>query len=403
MLHYFTRARYVPYTGVILRMHRYGMRLAFASAHVFSWLFVFQISYAITTSVADALLHTALLYTLSQIVVYIMTPYVALELRHGVRQLMLAGVLMAVSAFALLIGAIHVLFAGALAPWTLIGFALVIGMYRAFYWIPYHAEIDFFHPHSKVQHFFYETSIALAPFFAGFFLVAHAAAPIVLLYVASAICALSAIPILFMPEKYESFQWSYREALEAVYDTRYRSIVWQMVANGFQGAIMLVFWPLAIFLMTGWSYFVVGGIVSVTLLLFPLVRGLYHRVLKKWQLEHSMPVQVFVVVSAWIMRAAVGSPIGVIVVDTFARGGIEHAHIDSATFEQIADGGLFIDKYSVLKELSLAVGKIAASITMVVALVFMTVPQAFVTLFILAGGAAALAVVLAARSGKHPF
>ena len=114
------------------------------------------------------------------------------------------------------------------------------------------------------------------------------------------------------------------------------------------------------------------------------------------QFEQSILVQVVFSVSGWAMRLFVGSPVGVVLADSYSHtsAGRSSHSIDAPAFEQSADQGSFVDEITALKEMGLALGRIGACAIFALLLVWTTLPIAFASMLILAGVASAVSIIM---------
>jgi hypothetical protein len=370
-------------------LHRVILRVALASISVFAWIFVFQFFYVRTGSMANGIASAALTYALAQVVTILVTPWAAAHIRHGFKRLLVYSVLMLATALTILAAS----FAGYMgsAGWGIGLFAILMGTYRALYWVPYAVAREASPTHRKGYRGT-EIIVALMPALAGLALTSSPIAPIGLLCAAAVLAICSIFPLAGMRDVYEGFLWGYRQTFHELFAHSRRRMTLGAVSSGIEGAALLLFWPLVVFVLLNWSYPMLGIVVSVTYLVTLSLRGLVER-----PLSHlGSPVLALLAASAWIMRLTVGGAIGVILVDTYFYVGSRPPTrgIDSSTFEQTADNTTFVDEHSALKEMGLALGRIIICLIVAVLASFVSVPLTFVTAFLIAAAAAAYSVYL---------
>ena len=374
---------------VMFHAHRFLLRAGLAIGNVFAWIFVFEYFSLLTGSVPRALLGTLIMYALSQGITILATPLGAAFLRQGTRRMHLWSLVLVASAYVVLGGTLGGFFNEAPTAWGIAMFAILLGFYRALYFIPYRlnrAEVD----HVRGERTLYEVLLALFPAFAGATLVLEAYAPLKLLFGAALFAGVSILPAFSLPDIRECFSYHYFETFGQLFNRRNREMVWASFFDGMQGAALFLVWPLAVFLIVGFSYMTLGIVFSATLLLLLLFRVFYRRFGGLKLSTYSAPVQIVFAVSGWVARLAAGTPLSVVVADFYAysvpsqRGTLT----DPFVFEQAADNGSFIDEQTALKEIALAGGRKA----------FVIVVGGFVssTPLIFAFGAALLIAALAA-------
>lgn len=365
--------------------HRLFVRAALSGAHLFAWVFIFQYFYIQLRSVSSALISVLLTYALTHVLVILLTPLSAARLRHGFRRTLLIAVVSLAASFAVLAMA----FSGELGDVGLgiALFAILSGIYRAFYWVPYEvAKQELGMRHRE----WVEIAVALLPLGAGLYLTTGGEALVYLLYAAGVLTLLSILPLFSMRDIYEGYSWSYRQSFHELFDPRYRAVLWSSFLSGMEGAALFVLWPITVFTLLDWSYPLLGVVMALTLLFTLIARKLFgHAVL-------SVPVRVqpLVAASGWVMRLGVGGFVGAVLVDTYfhtasrssARG------IDMHSLEQIADNHTFVDEFTALKEMGMALGRIALCIVASILLSLFALPHALALSFVVAGIAAGLSV-----------
>ncbi|MCR4280913.1 MAG: hypothetical protein NUV88_01105 [Candidatus Kaiserbacteria bacterium] len=386
-----TRARFG-----YLHAHRFLIRSGLSIANAFAWIFVFQYYFIQTESISLALIGTIAMYALSQVATLILTPISAAHLRRGVKHAMVYGVLVASSAYVYLGATLADSFNGNPAGWGIAVFALLIGAYRALYWIPYQLEASTDNRERSRLPIVYEALIALMPAFAGITMMTVDFAYIRILFGGAVILILSLVPIMKVRDLPERFSWHYKETFRQLFREAHSRIINASVAGGLQSAVLFLIWPISVFLIVGSDYETLGIILSATLLAILFLRYIYRKLGRKMQFERSITVQVFFSFSGWAMRLFVGSPVGVFLADSYSHASSPRSShsIDAFAFEQSADNGSFIDEYTALKEMGLAIGRILACVIFGGLIGWTTLPVAFAVMLILAGIASAVSIIM---------
>lgn len=371
-------------------LHRLLLRGALAFATVYAWIFVFQFFYVSQGTVSAGIASTLLTYALSQVVLVLLTPYAARRVRYGFRRLLVYATLVLAVAF----GVLAASFSGVVSPVGLgIGiFAILMGVYRAFYWTPY-AIIRT--STSGGSDTFLEVLVAVAPACGGFLLTLGPTSPVLLLVFAVALVLLALIPLVFVTDGREGFAWGYRETFHQLFSRSRRMMTFGSLFAGAEAAALLLLWPLAIFILLGWSYPLLGIVLSLTFLLSLALRHVFASRIEPL----STPISMLLSASAWVMRLGVGSAVGVVLVDTYFYTGA-HPRLrgtDAHAFEQVADNTTYIDEQTALKEMGLGIGRIFTSVCTAILVSIVSIPLTFVIVFACAGIFAATAVYLGRR------
>lgn len=388
-------------TELSLHAHRLLLRAGLSLVNAFAWVFIFEYLYVFSGNVARSLAAVALLYGFSQFIIIVATPVAAAHLERGTRHSIIWGVVCAASGFVLLGGAMGGYFTAPLL-WTLVGFATLLGVYRALYWVPYRVALLAVKPHEHMRAYL-EALIAFMPLFAGLTLSTVVFAEGKLLFGASALIILSALPILFMSDTRERFSWPYVYTFKQLFRRKNHGLVLQSFLEGLQGAALFLVWPLAVFLILEGSYFLLGLVFSTTLLIVLLLRRVYAWLARRFELEDSATVHTVLVISGWIGRLAAGTPLGVVVADVYSytTQPPHGTYFDPFSFEHASDRGSFVDEYTALKEISLALGRIMLCIIVFSLAFVFTLSVVFAVALGIAAAASGVAV-LVARRGALP-
>lgn len=376
------------------RSHRMLARIALSGAHMFAWIVAFQYYYVQTGTLAGAFASLALTYALTHTIVTLLSPYGAQKLRNGVRRMMVFATLAAAAAF-IALGAAFFNFFGSIG-WGVGLFACLIGVYRSLYWIPYQLSGE-----SARQPLTVEMLIALMPALAGIFLTFGMSAPALLFFFAGGLLVLSLIPLAAIPEFAEGYAWSYRQTFHELFSSHRKRVFAVSLLDGIESAALFFVWPVVAFVLLNGSYPYLGIVMSITFLITMIVRPL----IRGTRVVHeSTPIVALIACSGWIMRFAVGSPLGIVLIDTYlhsgapARGGMD-IHI----FEQVSDNGTYIDEHTALKEMGNAIGRILLALLVVAAGSFASFSIMAGTAFILAAVAAPLSITLARKKRSAVF
>ena len=381
-----------------LFIHRVVFRLALAAGNVLAWVVAFRMFFSATRDLELSLAATACLYVLSHLVTFFVTPLTGRALRFGVRRALILGTLVAAFSFGLLATLFLDPYTGDRMFYMLATFAILNGIYRAIYWIPYKAaETDIErHPGILIR----ESLVALMPALGGFVLSDNA--PFILFASISASMLLSSFALARMREKYETFEWSYGETVHELFKRSNNLAVGLFILDGIQGAVLLLIWPLAAFLILGQSFVNLGAVLTATLCVAFLGRYLVRNALKKMRLHKSPSVLAVTVFSTWIARLAVGTPVQILTIDVLYNSGSSPRRfsIDSYAGEQAADGGHYVDEYTAIKEMGLCLGRMAVTLLFVVLLLTTAESLAFAAAILTAAIAAAWSVFLSHRLEK---
>lgn len=387
--------------GNALASHRFLMRLALGAGSVFAWVFAFRGFYMVSGSIDAALFAVAVLYALTQGIVLILTPLSGFALRNGMRRALAYGTLTASFAFACLSLVFAPQVPREFAFGMIVSFVIFMGIHRALYWVPYRTEIadgGVYMSPSRAEEIF----LAFVPLIAGLMIETIWLGPEALL-AASALLALAAlVPLIRIPESYEGFEWDFIESFKELCAQPNRTFLALSIADGIQGAALLLVWPLAAFIIIGQSFLGLGFILTLTLIVAPYARMIVRNLLKRFKSERSMPVLATLVFSSWIMRLVAASPLQILVVDVYSHAGTspKRFSLDHATFDQNADGAHYVDEYTALKEMGMAIGRSIACILLATVALHINAASAFGILIMSAAIASVVSIALSHRLSR---
>lgn len=370
------------------------VRTALAAANLYGWIFIFQFFYAHSMSLNSALVATLLLYSVVQDVTLLMTPLAARALNNGAMRLMVKALMLAAASYVLL----GLAFLGALGQFVVVSlmlFAVLRGVYRALYWVPYSVESPSVHGSSAVRKW-PEILVAFVPAVAGLILTSGLTGVIIVLFGSALLLLLSTVPLVRLEDRRETFSWSYLQTFKQLVSRRHRTLALTAFFDGMAGVSMLLLWPIAVFLIIGWSYAMLGIVMTATYLVVMASKHAIRQWMRRVRIDESPLVHAALVASSWILRLTVSTPVGVVLVDTYFYTGtpIRGAGIDRLVFDQVADKGSYIDEYTTLKEMAMAAGKIIMCLIAALLATYASLAGTLIFVFILAALASGASVYL---------
>lgn len=377
-----------------LAFHRSLLRFALALVSVYAWVFFFQFFYLVSGSIDAAFAQTAFLFALTAVTTTLLTPYAARTLRNGTRRAMYIAMLYLFEALVVAGSLFTGIWVGEAMQIAFIVFAISLGVYRAFYWTPYAVErAGTSAPRVPI---FHELIIALAPALAGLCIASDPSAVMWLFFLSAILGVLSLVPLLSVRDVPESYMWSYRETFHELMVPEHRAFVLRAFWEGCIGTVLLLFWPLAIFVLFTWSYATLGVVLSATYVAALLLRKPVRTLVRRMSSRDGKLLTYAITISPWLFRLVVAGPFGVALVDSlFYTTTPMRFGVDPFTLEQSVDAGSFVDEYTALKEIGLHIGRLAAALFGGFAALTLSVPVALVVVFLLAALASG---ILAARA-----
>ncbi len=339
-----------------LTLHRTLHRAALSASHIFAWIMLFDALRSFGSTYA-ALGFIAGFYVAAHFLSFIFAPLAGKALRYGIRRALSLSVISYAAALMSLAAAFTGVFGGPFenAFWGSLGFIVFYALHRALYFAPFSVEAGMVEYHTRT---FSEVALAIIPAAVGVLLVLPQGFMYALL-LGVALSLASLIPVRTLPERYERFEWSFGEAFSALFVKAHRRLVWSSFFDGMQAAGLLFFWPLALFFLFSGSYVALGFCIALTLLLTLLVRHYAHPYVSS-KVVWTPDTRATVMLGSWLIRLSAFSPLSAAAADAVYYSASPHRvyALDPLTFEQMADGGSYLDELTTLKEMSYAMGKI---------------------------------------------
>lgn len=327
-------------------IHRALLRVALSGGLLFAWVIFLEWQFARTGTLSVALGQAALAFAFFQIVVILATPVAARFFAGG----MVRAMILALAALAASFVALGATVSGAVDPGSgIVAFAALLGIYRGFYATPFALVQGGLGMESTLL----EIVFACVPLEVGFMLEAAGVSAAAVLFGAAFFALLSIVPLMRF-NAYERFEWSYRETFGMLLEPVHRSFVVGSAVRGFEGAALFFLWPLFVFVMLDYSALGLGVVLTASLLLVIAA----HALVSHPRRAPSSLTTAIAATGSWIARFFAVGPVSIVLVQAFGTGDARRMreHLMNETY---ADGGSFLDELTALKEISLALGRLA--------------------------------------------
>ncbi|MFH1890728.1 MAG: MFS transporter [Candidatus Kuenenbacteria bacterium] len=261
---------------------------------------------------------------------------------------------------------------------------IAITFYRMFYWIPYHTEFATFtnKRYRGRELSILQASISLIgislPAISGFIIVKFGFNW--LFSLAILLHFISIIPLFKIPRKKETFSYKYFETWKKLFSQKNFHIFIAYFADGFQAAAGYVCWPIFIFLVLKGEYLSVG-IISTLVILITVVLRLVIGDLSDHRDKHKLlKAGSILFAGGWLFKTFVETAFQVFFIGAY-HGLSEilmRSPFDTLMYDRAADQGHYIDEYTVLREMSLLIGRIALLLMALIVLTLAPINWVFV-------------------------
>lgn len=235
---------------------------------------------------------------------------------------------------------------------------------RMFYWVPYHSGFAKF-TDKKTRGRTLAVLISLVsiitiflPVISGFaisnygfnFLFIF----VILIYISSM------IPFFFIPRIDEFYSFSYWQTWKILLHKRDRRILFTYMSDGAESIIGTVIWPIFIFEVLKGNYQAVGLISSLIILFTILLRLIMGKYTDKFNKKKLLHYGTVLYSAGWLIKMFVKTGFHIFIASTyhnFASIAMRMPY-DALMYEKAADAGHYVDEYSVLREMSLNLGRV---------------------------------------------
>lgn len=242
-------------------------------------------------------------------------------------------------------------------------FIALVVLYKSLYWVPYHVDAaqllnrSFLGMQFAVFESTADAAVAVMPLMGGVIVAFYGYGA---LFAASAMLFLiSGIPLLWVTNRYEHYEWSYFETFHQLLLPRNRTLFLACVGDGITSGAEILVWPLLVFVLLNGEYVEFGAIATLTLLATFLLRFLTGRRYDRAGRRTVLPWGAWMEATGWVMRMFAATPGIIVVVNTYYgfSQAVNRTSVEATYYEQAADNGRYVDEFTALKEISLGIGR----------------------------------------------
>jgi MFS family permease len=261
---------------------------------------------------------------------------------------------------------------------------LFITLFRILYWIPYHTNFaQFTNKRSRGKELAFLISIAsilttILPVASGF--VIQNFGFNILFFCSTLITITSFVPLLFLKTVNEKYCYTYLQTFKELFRKENRRMLYAYIGDGAETIVGYVIWPIFIFELLKGNFLSVG-IVSSLVIFFSIIFRLF-----MGELSDKKPKRQLIKIGSvlysfgWIAKFFVHSFFQIFIINTYHNFVliIRKTPFTSLMYEQAADRGHYVDEYTVLREISLCIGRILMLILILFIFHFTSLNYAFI-------------------------
>ncbi|PJA47368.1 hypothetical protein CO172_01890 [Candidatus Uhrbacteria bacterium CG_4_9_14_3_um_filter_36_7] len=246
--------------------------------------------------------------------------------------------------------------------WVLFLANIFLLIWRTLYWPPYHTELTQFMGKRCGQTIAWLSNIAsfigiIVPLISGF-VITEWGYPLLFVF-AAVICLFSLIPLLYVPLVKEEYSFGFRQTYKVLFEKKHRALFYTYAAEGAENEVGLLIWPLFLFEMFKGNYFDIGFLATCIVIAAMIFRFIIGKITDKRTPNRLLHLGTGLYAFGWIVKAFVTTAIQIFIVATYHSFVMILMRIpfNALFYERAADAGHYVDEYTVLREISLNIGK----------------------------------------------
>ena len=261
----------------------------------------------------------------------------------------------------------------------------ILIFYRLCYWLPYHIDFAKFSDkknRGRQVSIFFATRWMFGifiPLISGFIIMRFGFD--VLFIIAIILYLVSGIPYLTIPRTREKFSWSWLETWQQFFSKQRRRIVLAYAADGAEGIVGLIVWPIFIYQILAGDYFQIGAIATLILLVtvvLQLILGKYLdlKIAKKKVLGWGSFFYSF----GWLIKIFIATAFQIFIVGVYHNIAyiLWRTPFDVLTYEIAADQGHYVDEFTVIHEMAISIGRALMTIFVIIIFFYFSIQWTFI-------------------------
>lgn len=265
-----------------------------------------------------------------------------------------------------------------------VSYAVFAAVYKALYWIPYHVDFSNSLDGARrgrqlaILENVASGVLIIVPTIGGIIIAVFGFSTIFIFAIVTMV--LSIVPLWFTRHAYERYSWSYIETFKHLFAWKNRTLFLAHSANGAQTIAIMLFWPIYVFLLLGERFTVLGIITSLTIVTVMMLRYFIGKLFDTWSPKKVVVIGILMATTGWVTKVFVQTPFQILIADSYHNFGrtVHAVSFDAITYEQAADNGRYVDEYTVLQEMALAVGRIVMLLLMAILISLFDIRVAFI-------------------------
>jgi MFS family permease len=237
-------------------------------------------------------------------------------------------------------------------------------IWRMLYWVPFHTDfVKFSSNKRRGQQYSILMIISdflgiLVPITAG--LILNYFNYSTLFIIVMVIVFASIIPLFKLQKNNEKFDYSYIQTYKELFSKKNRKIFLAYFSDGAETIIGAIIWPIFIFIVLEGQYLAVGAVSALIIGMTVILDIIIGRWSDKFDKKHIIKYSSIFYAVGWIVKIFVGTASQIFIVSTYHNltAIFRRIPFDVLMYEKAADQGHYVDEYTVLREISLCLGRV---------------------------------------------
>ncbi len=259
-----------------------------------------------------------------------------------------------------------------------------ITLFRILYWTPYHTDFaEFTHKRSRGKEIALLVSVATLvsislPFIAGLILDKFNFS--ILFLISIIVSSISLIPIILLRSVKEKYSYSYWQTFKELFKKKNRKLFLAYGGDGAEGIVGMIIWPIFIFQLLNGNYLAVGVISSLIIVASVVFRLVIGALTDKMSKRRLIKVGSALYALGWVGKVFIQTAFQIFVVSSYHSFAavVRRTPFTTLMYEQAADRGHYVDEYTVLREVSLNIGRVLMLVLLFILFYFVGLTFAFI-------------------------
>ena len=248
-----------------------------------------------------------------------------------------------------------------------LGMLLVVGvlniLFKLFFWPAFHTDFAKFSKReirgSQTSRLtLITTAVQVVGPLLGGFIIAQFGYP-VLFIIIMILLIVSTFPLFMSPEIYETYSFTYKEAIIRLFARARLKRTLAFAAQGAESKVSIWIWPLFLFILFA-DFVKIGSLTSAILLITAVLTIFLGKQLDKGSKGLVLKIGSILNSSAWLFKIFVSSIPQVFAADTYSRFTQRSLNIPFLTifYDKAAKRGSYLDEYIIFREMSHSMGAV---------------------------------------------